>query len=200
MLLAKRSHTRSSNIHLMLLLNILKLARMMVNTLPISSMWIRSTSIPPIILRLVFNTHLVMGTADVRMSNVACLRTYKAGQFSVVFFKPIVSIVYCYVHIFAHVILGKGLKVCSSRLHDDVSHHLVSRRTIADTNRNHAARLTSESTAEKELFLKTLGFFCALKETGVRVMANADPHTLFQWSLSYLQLSFFLFSIHGHSI
>ena len=34
----------------------------------------------------------------------------------------------------------------------------------------------------------------------VRVMANADPHTLFQWSLSYLQLSFFLFSIHGHFI
>ena len=115
-----------------------------------------------------------MGMADVRMSNVTCLRTYKAGQFSVVFFKPIVSIVYCYVHIFAHVILGKGLKVCSSRLRDDVSHHFVSRRTIADTNRNHAARLTSESTAEKELFLKTLGFFCALKETGCLFTEDTD--------------------------
>ena len=28
------------------------------------------------------------------------------------------------------------------------------------------SRLTSKSTAEKEVFLKTLGFFCALKEMG----------------------------------
>lgn len=35
-------------------------------------------------------------------------------------------------------------------------------------DRSYASQLTSESTAEKEVFLKTLGFFCALKEGGCR--------------------------------
>ena len=72
---------------------------------------------------------------------------------------------YCYILICVHAILGKGLKLCSAWPHNDDSHHLVSRATIA-ADRSYASQLTSSNTAEKEVFLKTLGFFCALKERG----------------------------------
>ena len=72
---------------------------------------------------------------------------------------------YCYILICVHAILGKGLKLCSARLHNDDSHHLVSRAMIT-ADRSYASQLTSLNTAEKEVFLKTLGFFCVLKERG----------------------------------
>ena len=170
--LAKCQHTRSLNILSMLSLNTLKLARRMGNVFPMSSMWIWTASNPFIILRLVFNIHLVMGMADMMELNVPCLRTHKAGKFSVMFCRLVVSVICCYILICVHVILGKGLKLCSAWPHDDVSHHLVSRTTITVADHSYVSQLTSESTAEKEVFLKTLSFFCALKETGCHVTSE----------------------------
>ncbi|KAF8833796.1 hypothetical protein BDN67DRAFT_998876 [Paxillus ammoniavirescens] len=59
----------------------------------------------------------------------------------------------------------KGLKLCSARLRDDDSHHLTSRPVILASASSPSSQ-PPLNTAEKEVFLKTLGFFCALEERG----------------------------------
>ncbi|KIK77557.1 hypothetical protein PAXRUDRAFT_102622, partial [Paxillus rubicundulus Ve08.2h10] len=60
----------------------------------------------------------------------------------------------------------KGLKLCSARLYDGYnnSHHFTSHAAILASAAS-PCQLPSD-TAEKEVFLKTLGFFCALEEWG----------------------------------
>ncbi|KAG1727710.1 hypothetical protein EDB19DRAFT_1857471 [Suillus lakei] len=59
----------------------------------------------------------------------------------------------------------KGLKLCSSHVSIDISsHHFTNRHKL--TYINSSPLHTSEDTAEREVFLKTISFFCALKEKG----------------------------------
>ncbi|KZP33349.1 hypothetical protein FIBSPDRAFT_718116, partial [Athelia psychrophila] len=68
----------------------------------------------------------------------------------------------------------KGLKICSRcpRSTSHVQHSFISRRTLAPSNTPSAP---SASHAEEEVFVKTLGFACALKDRGCAF--EADDNT-----------------------
>lgn len=70
--------------------------------------------------------------------------------------------------------IGKGLKICSRcpRSTSHVQHSFISRRTLAPSNTPSAP---SASHAEEEVFVKTLGFACALKDRGCAF--EADDNT-----------------------
>ncbi|KAG6374217.1 hypothetical protein JVT61DRAFT_4875 [Boletus reticuloceps] len=55
----------------------------------------------------------------------------------------------------------KGLKICTARRYEDHHHHFTDRTTVTSSHRMLSA---GEQTPEREVFLKTLGFFCALQE------------------------------------
>ncbi|KAG0704065.1 hypothetical protein DFH29DRAFT_997951 [Suillus ampliporus] len=62
----------------------------------------------------------------------------------------------------------KGLKLCSSHVSVDISsHHFTNRHKL--TYINSSPLHTSEDTAEREVFLKTISFFYALKEKGCTI-------------------------------
>ncbi|KAF9232988.1 hypothetical protein BU15DRAFT_66970 [Melanogaster broomeanus] len=59
----------------------------------------------------------------------------------------------------------KGLKICSARIRDEAHHHFTNHEEISAQLLQSSSR-SSDHSAEKEVFMKTLGFFCALQEKG----------------------------------
>ncbi|KAG1788075.1 hypothetical protein EV424DRAFT_1550855 [Suillus variegatus] len=68
----------------------------------------------------------------------------------------------------------KGLKLCSLHIsHNILPHHFANRHEL--THINSSPIHTSEDTAEREVFLKTISFFCALKDKGCALTSEDLP-------------------------
>ncbi|KIJ21162.1 hypothetical protein PAXINDRAFT_6932 [Paxillus involutus ATCC 200175] len=67
---------------------------------------------------------------------------------------------------------GKGLKLCSSRLQKIEYHNFVSHRSIARPPSQLQA--TPQDDAHREVFLKTVNFYCALVEKGCVFVSTID--------------------------
>lgn len=81
-------------------------------------------------------------------------------------FRSLTSMITC---------LGKGLKACSANINAfDTAHSYTHRTHVSELIAPQAILSPYDDTAEREVFMKTFAFFCALEEHGCAFWTTAD--------------------------